>query len=192
MKDFWKAAFWLLCGLLIAGIIIIASSQPRGKAISLAPPPSPQPIQVHVSGAVVSPGLYHLPPNSRAGDAVQAAGGLLPDAYTQTLNLAAVVPDGARVFVPSQPTPAAPDQNDSTAPSRSISIDIGGSININMANQEELESLPGIGPALAERIIAYREANGPFSTIEEIQEVDGIGPKKFEDIKNLIIVEISP
>ena len=192
MKDLWKVVLVFVGGLLVAGIILVVISPPRGEAITLTPPPSPEPILVHVSGAVIEPGVYSLPPSSRVGDAIETAGGLLPDAYPQTLNLAAFITDGARVYVPFQPTPTSPGGIGVTAPSRSIQIDIEGPININTASQEELETLPGIGPVTAEKIIEYRTTIGPFSTIEEIQEVSGIGPKTFEDIKDLITVEISP
>ena len=191
MKDIWKVAFGLVCGFLGAGLIILASSSPRGNAITLSPPPSPEPIQVFVTGAVVNPGLYKLAANSRVGDAIQAAGGFSTQAYSQTLNLAALMHDGERIFVPFQPTEIPADD---TSRSRSIevqTIDPYQQININTANQSELELLPGIGPAIAQRIIEYRESNGPFSNIEDIEKVSGIGPAKFDAIKELITVEIS-
>ena len=104
MKEFWRVAFAVVCGLLGAGILWVASSPPRGEAITLSPPPSPEPILVHVAGAVAQPGLYRLPAESRVQDAVQAAGGTLPEAHTETLNLAAFIQDGARLHVPYQPT----------------------------------------------------------------------------------------
>jgi competence protein ComEA len=192
MKDLWKAVFYVLCGLLGAAIILVASSPPRGGAITLLPPPTPEPIQVHVTGAVVQPGLYSLPAKSRVQDAILAAGGLLPAAYSQTINLAAFVEDGARVLVPYQPT-ATPQAIVGRAPvTELLTPESSQLININTASQSELESLPQIGPVTAVKIIEYRETHGPFSTIDEIQNVSGIGPKTFEKIKDLITVEVTP
>lgn len=187
MKDWWKIAFGVLCGLLGAGLILLVARQPRGESIRLLPPPTPAPLIVHVDGAVAQPGVYTLAVGSRVQDAIQAAGGLLPEANTASVNLAAILQDGSRVFVPTlQPTspPGAPI----VSPPARFSPSLGNLININTATQAELESLPGIGPALAQRVIAYREANGPFQSIEDIMKVSGIGPKTFEKIKDLITV----
>ncbi len=192
MKDFWKVAFGVLCGLLAAAIVLVASSPPRGGAITLLPPPTPEPIQVHVVGAVFQPGVYSLPAKSRVQDAIQASGGLLPEANSQTINLAAFIQDGERVFVPFQPTSTPQDLPNRTPATGPLTPDGSQLININTASQSELESLPQIGPVTAGKIIEYREAHGPFSTIEEIQNVSGIGPKTFDKIKDLITVEILP
>jgi competence protein ComEA len=197
MKDWWKlatsAAIGVLCGLLGTGIILIASSPPRGDAIRLLPPPTPASLVVHVVGGVTQPGVYSLPAGSRVRDAIQAAGGLSLQADTQAINLAALLVDGERVLVPLLPTPT-PSPLPGSAPPTSApqanapTPDAAHPVNINTAGQIELESLPGIGPKIAEKIITYRIANGPFSNIEEIQDVPGIGPKTFEDLKELITV----
>ncbi len=183
MKGWWKFLLGILCGLIIAGFIILTSSQPRGAPVALRPPPTPAPILVHVSGAVTNPGVYALEPGSRVKDALQIAGGTHPEANTQTLNLAAPLQDGARILVPIYPTATSPGAPPVVAQSNPVYP-----IDINLATQAELESLPGIGPVTAKKIIAYREENGPFNAIEEIQNVSGIGPKTFEEIKNLIAV----
>lgn len=192
MNGWWKVAFGVVCGLLGAGFILLVSSQPRGQAIKLSPAPTPAPIVVHVVGAVADPGVYSLPAGSRVQDAIQAAGGLLPDAYPNALNLAAWLEDGERVPVPTLP-PANPT---SSGPSRSNPVlttpDTDHPLNINTASQVELENLPGIGPITAQRIIAYRETNGPFTAIEDIQDVSGIASKKFEAIQHLITVGVFP
>jgi len=196
-NGWWKVAFGAVCGLLGAGIILLVSSPPRGQGIALSPPPSPAPIAVHVIGAVANPGVYGLEAGSRVRDAIEAAGGLLPEADAQALNLAAFAQDGERLEIPAIPpptptrglAPAAPVQG--TNPAAPASGD-GYLVNINTASQEELESLPYIGPALAQRIIEYREANGPFESIEEIIEVYGIGQKTFENIQDLITVGERP
>ncbi len=159
---------------------------PRGEAIRLSPPPTGLPLVVDVRGAVTQPGVYELPPGSRVQDGIQAAGGALPDADLAGLNLAALLEDGAAIRVPVQGEAQSP-------PSRSGDVTIpgvpGSLININTATQTELESLPGIGPVLAQQVIAYREANGPFPSTEAIQNVSGIGPGIFEKIKDMITVD---
>ncbi len=190
MKSWWGLAWpisiGVLIGLLGAGVILLVSSPPRGEAIRLLPPPAASPLVIDVSGAVSHPGVYELPQGSRVQDALQAAGGALPEADLSTLNLAGPLEDGALVSVPLKGEVQSP-------PSRSVNIPIpetsGSLININIATQEQLESLPGIGPTLAQRIIDYRQANGPFASIEAIQDVSGIGPGIFEKIKDLITVK---
>ena len=190
MKSWWGIAWpislGILIGLVIAGLILLVSSPPRGEVIRLSPPPTALPLVVDVRGAVAQPGVYELPPGSRLQDALQAAGGTLPGAELGGLNLAAPLDDGAAIRVPLQGEAINP-------PSRSSGVTIPGAqgslTNINTASQEELEALPGIGPVLAQQVIEYREANGPFPSIEAIQNVPGIGPGIFEKIKDLITVE---
>jgi competence protein ComEA len=144
-------------------------------------------VVVYVEGAVHEPGLYSLAPGSRVSDAIAEAGGLLADAYEQSLNLAAPLEDGVKVLVPFTPKEGDPPLPDASSPSSDKPV-IVFPININTATQEELEALPGIGPAKAADIIAYREANGPFTTIDQIKNVPGIGPATFEGLKDLITV----
>ena len=184
MKTGWVLALGIVCGLLGAGIILLVSRPPRGNAIVLFPPPSPVPLVVFVSGAVAHPDVYTLPSGSRVRDAIQAAGGLSPDADPQTLNLASFLTDGAKVQVPT--IPKATNSNASVI--GVVPGIVGGLININIASQQELDTLPEIGPTLAQRIITYRETKGLFSRIEDIQNVSGIGPATFEKIKALITV----
>jgi len=202
MKFRWQAAIWMIGGLLAAGVIYLVASQPRGKTITLLPPPTPAPILVHVLGAVAQPGIYSLPTKSRVQDAIEAAGGLLPMANAQALNLAAFLQDAEQVVVPTQvPSPSPtqaysnpqsapqPSQDNQPPPPKSTTTVL---ININTASIEELDTLPGIGPVTAEKIIAYREEHGPFPTIEAILDVSGIGPVKFEGMKDLITVGGNP
>jgi competence protein ComEA len=182
----WPIGLGALFGLLAAGVLLLVTSAPSGEAIRLSPPPTVSPLIVDVRGAVAQPGVYELPQGSRVQDAIQAAGGALPEADLGGLNLAAPLDDGAAIRVPAQVEAQSP-------PSRSGGVTIpevtGGLIDINSATQEALESLPGIGPALAQRVIEYRESNGPFPSIEAIQNVSGIGPGIFEKIKDLITVD---
>jgi competence protein ComEA len=153
---------------------------------------------IHVTGAVVSPGMYALPAGVRMQDALVAAGGLLPEADTALINLAAFLDDGQQIWVPwKQEAPDAakrvetiPDLSEKQSPSATPVL--GGPININLATQTELESLPGIGPAIAQRIIEYRQQFGPFQKIEEIKAVNGIGDAKFDQIKEYITVGQPP
>jgi competence protein ComEA len=200
-RDLWLLAFGLVGGLLGAGLLFLAAGRPRGAAVQLSPPPTPAPILVHVSGGVVNPGVYALPLDSRVQDAVQAAGGLAPEAVGASLNLAARVKDGDQLIIPTlKPTspPASSTAQAGTggtrfqAPLATDPPGQAGKININLASLEELDTLPGIGPVTARKIIDYRQANGPFQTPEAIMDVSGIGPATFERIKDLITVEPFP
>ncbi len=175
MRTPWGFLFGLVSGLLAAGLLWLATRPPRGDPITLQAPPTPSPIVVYVGGAVRHPGLYTLPPGSRVYDAITAAGGLTGDANPDAINPAARLSDGQRVWIPG---------TDENVPMASH----GAQVNINQASQAELERLPGIGPATAQKIITYREAHGGFQTIEEIMEVPGIGPATFEQIRDLITV----
>jgi competence protein ComEA len=186
MSDWWKIAFGVICGLLAAGLILLVSGAPRGDPITLDPPPTPAPIIVHVAGAVARPGVYTLNAGSRVLDAVQAAGGLLSDADQRALNLATILQDGNRILVPAIPPTPLPGSQ--VSPDGENPASSGHLINLNSATQAELESLPGIGPKTAQKIIEYREKNGPFQKIEDILNVPDIGPKTFEEIKDFITV----
>lgn len=199
MKTGWRVAWQfgmgIAVGLLLTGAILWVLSPPRGDAIVLSPPPSSSPIVVHVSGAVDQPGVYSLPAGSRVQDAIRAAGGEISEGDIQALNLAALLQDGDRLQVPSKNAPQLQAEIDSSPGTRSGatgSILVEPLININTASQQELESLPGIGPTLASRIIDYRLAYGSFATIEAVQEVTGIGPARYEQIKDLITVDAFP
>jgi competence protein ComEA len=187
-KYAWLIAFGLVCGLLAAGVILVVSAPQRGHAVQLLPPPTPPPLVVEVAGAVVSPGVFNFPSGSRVQDAIRAAGGLRSDADDRSINLAAFVNDGERLYIPSKTLEATLSELSMPLRNADASL-ITVLININTASQIDLEQLPYIGPALAREIIAYREANGPFREIADIQKVSGIGPTIFEKIKDLIAVE---
>jgi competence protein ComEA len=194
MKTGWAIGFAIVGSFLAAGLLILLSRPVRGQPVTLQAAPTPLPLVVHVTGSVHSPGVLSLPAGSRLQDAIEAAGGLKSEADTQALNLAAFLEDGQRVHIPSQ---ASADPVDEEPASRSQSLELPepgtptatGPVNINSATQDELETLPGIGPTIAQRIILYRETNGAFTSIEDIQKVEGIGQKKFEAIMYLITVE---
>lgn len=179
----------MVCTLLGVGLILLVSSQPRGTSIKLSPPPTASPVTVHVAGAVNQPGVYRLPPGSRVEGAILAAGGAIPEADLSLINLAMVVEDGMQIWVPAliEEEPRVEEQERSPTYEAPEVL-----ININTASQNELESLPRIGPVIAAEIIRYRQANGPFHRKEDIQEVKGIGPVTFEKISELITVGGSP
>lgn len=181
MKTAWAIAFGVAAGLLAAGLLLLVARAPSGQAVQLLPPPTVPPLTVDVTGAVARPGVYALPPGSRVQDAIQAAGGLRPEADQELLNLAAPLKDGQVVRAPRMSAAAAGTPGPATTP--------GGLVNINTASLQELDTLPGIGPVLAQRILDYRAANGPFGTVEDLQQVEGLGPGIFEKIKDLVTVE---
>jgi len=175
-------------GVLTGGLIWLVSAPPRGAPVDLRPAPTPAPLVVHVTGAVAEPGVYDLPAGARVLDALEAAGGLLPEAEPGSLNQAAPLTDGDQVIVAAASSEVGSVSDDGPGPSSSGAPPPGGLVNINTAGLEELESLPGIGPSIAQRIIDYREANGPFSKTADIVNVSGIGPATFEQIKDRITV----
>lgn len=142
----------------------------------------PRLFTVHVVGAVENPGVYSLEEGKRINDAVQLAG-VSPQADLTLINLAAPLEDGRQIYVPKKGETAPP----AALPYRSETA-VTGPININTASSAVLDQLPGIGPALAGRIIDYRKKNGPFQTVEEITKVSGIGPALLAKIKDRITV----
>lgn len=181
MKSFYLVLIGLLCGLLAAGVILLIQSPGRGNPIELPPAPTQAPILVDVRGAVAQPGVYPLPADSRVEDAIAAAGGLLPEAQAQSLNLAAPLMDGSKVLVPAAPSP------EDLANGAGQTAD-SFPVNINTASLEGLMTLPGIGETKAQAIIDYRNTYGPFTLPEEIQNVPGIGPATYENLQDLITI----
>ena len=159
--------------------VLFSTLAPRGVSTVVAPTASPDGgssarIYVHVLGAVASPGLYELPEGSRAVDAVAAAGGFARKADEAAVNLARFVTDGEQIIVPvigASPASSGPGS---------------GLININSADATALETLPRIGPAMSARIIAWREANGRFASVDDLKKVAGIGDATFAALKDLV------
>jgi len=183
--------YGLLAALVVTGLLLVITRRPAGVPVQLQAPPTPLPLRVHVAGAVAAPGVYHLPPGSIVQDALAAAGGPTAQANLALLNLAHKLTDGEQVLVPeAAPTAAAAPTAGTAAAGQSSTLTpaSGSPININTASAAELEVLPRIGPALAQRIVDYRSAHGLFRAIEDIMQVSGIGPATFEQIKDLITV----
>ena len=183
-KNKWVFLILIGIGVVAAGGLFASRWQPA-PAIIIEPPlptATPGPIQVYVSGAVVNADVYTLPPGAIARDAVEAAGGITDDAMLDQINLARKLKDGDQVYIPAEGEAIVVEGEGEGE------VVVTGPVNINIATQEQLETLPGIGPAIALRIIEYREENGLFETIEDIQNVPGIGPATFENIRDLITV----
>lgn len=170
---------------LVGGFGIAMRAKPRAMKVPLASSASPRSrgplLYVHVGGAVRKPGLYRLEAGSHVYDAIEAAGGGNEFADLDSVNLAAKVRDGDKVVVQAkvQPGVGGPAPPGASA---------GGLVNINIATADDLDELPGIGPAIAERIVAYRTDHGAFRTVDELMDVPGIGPAKFADIKDHVTV----
>ncbi|MHC1561490.1 helix-hairpin-helix domain-containing protein [Actinomycetospora sp. C-140] len=163
-------------------------------AVPGAAPADAGPIVVSVSGRVTRPGLVRLPPGSRVGDAVEAAGGAAPDADMTGLNLAARLSDGEQVVVgvpaPAAPAGAAAGGAPAGAPANAAAGAPGGGgrVDLNTATLEQLDQLPGVGPVTAQRILEWRTQNGRFGAVEQLQEVSGIGDARFATLRDLVTV----
>ncbi len=203
MSDMRQVAYVLagvLVGFVLAGALFIVTRLPGGKPVALEPAPTKAPLAVQVLGDVVRPGVYELPDGSRVKDAIDAAGGLIADANTGELNLAAKVEDGPQIQIGSgtagsSVTSSGPATTAGTnpggspftvLPTTSPTTSSGNLLDINTATVAQLDALPGISPTVAQNIVNYRNENGPFSTIEDIMNVPGIGPATFDTIKDLI------
>ena len=147
---------------------------------------------VHVAGAVKSPGVFMLDPGSRVFQAVDAAGGALPAAELAALNLAAPLTDGLQILVPTKEQAANPGAGQVPGQQTETPDGAGtaqqGLINVNTATAADLDALPGIGPVLAERIVDWRTEHGPYSSVDALDGVSGIGAKLLAGIRDLVTV----
>lgn len=173
---------WIVAGavaLLALGGGVLLWPEPAASPpieIVAARPPDAR-ITVHVSGSVARPGLVSLAADARVADAIRAAGGALPGALLSGLNLAAPLADGQQVVVPSAMQGGAMAMGAT-----------GGRVHVNVADVTTLEDLPGVGPVLAGRIVAYREEHGPFTVVEDLLDVPGIGEAKLEALRDSVQV----
>jgi competence protein ComEA len=184
LKFILYLASGILFGLFLAALVWVVARTPTGEAVVLRPAPTEKPVIVYITGAVPRPGVYALPKNARVQDAISAAGGFLAEAEKSQINLAALLEDGEKLDIPyiegALPFLATPGPT-----VVAVTTEL---ININIASLEELDTLPGIGPSLAQRIVDYREQNGPFINAEDIINVPGIGAGNFERFRDMITV----
>jgi competence protein ComEA len=143
---------------------------------------------VHVAGAVATPGLYRLPVDARLADAIAAAGGPAPGAEVDRLNLAAKVADGQRIGVPRRGDPIGAATGDDAAASATGGSESTGPVDLNTATAAQLETLPGVGPATAARILDQRTRQGGFKSVRDLLRVPGIGERRFADLKDRVRV----
>ncbi|MDP9934241.1 competence protein ComEA [Paenarthrobacter nicotinovorans] len=150
-------------------------------------------VVVHVAGAVGKPGVVSLPQGSRVFQAISAAGGAAPNAELAALNLAEVLTDGSKLYVPlvgeAAPPTAPSGIGNGIASGATRPPAAGAKININTASLEELGTLPRVGPVTAQRIVDWRKEHGAFTSVDELDAVDGIGPKLMESLKDLVTVQ---
>ena len=174
------------------GFVLLFTDQGGSDAIEIALPdtagvPSqpttmPMSMKVYVSGEVARPGVYELPGDSRAEDAVAAAGGATAEADLVLINLARRLSDEEQIHVPRKgETPSVPAQPVSAAGSSA-----SGKLNINTATADDLDTLPGIGPSRASAIVDYRSENGPFRTVDDLTSVPNIGERIVDSIRNMV------
>ncbi|MDY6794190.1 MAG: ComEA family DNA-binding protein [Actinomycetota bacterium] len=178
---YWQLALLALllaAGAILGYILLRPPLRPDSQfhAVEEATLEEPRELTVHVAGAVSQPGVYRLEEGDRVVDAVEEAGGPLPEADLDGLNLAQEVQDGQKVVIPQRGEPDGEATKDESS----------DRVCLNGASQDELEELPGIGPKLAGRIIAYREKNGGFRNVEELKQVAGIGDKKLAELRDLV------
>ena len=195
-------------GLLVAaGVVVVLLRPPGGSPAEVTLPragtaadpaptstTAPPTVVAHAAGAVRVAGVYRLEPGARAADLVEAAGGAAPDADLQRLNLAAPVADGERLYVPrvgeATPPPVAGPTGGSQPGGEAGGAggEGGGPVNINTATAEQLEELPGVGPAIAAAILDERERRGRFTTVDDLLDVRGIGDARLEQLRDLVTV----
>ena len=160
-----------------------SSSSPGASSVG---PDGGGPVVAHVAGAVVRPGLYRLGGAPRIADAIDAAGGPAPEADLDAVNLAAPVADGERVYLPRRGEPPPPTA--ASAGSGGAAGASAGPLDLNTATAEQLDTLPGIGPATAAAIVTYRQEHGRFASVDELLEVRGIGEAKLADLRSKVRV----
>jgi competence protein ComEA len=198
-------AVGVAAALVAAGYLWLARPRPEPvPAAEVRPAPAAQPpvpsspmsatgpagaVVVHVAGKVRRPGVVALPAGARVTDAIKAAGGLRPGAKTGVLNLARRLVDGEQILVGVDQVPAAPGgPAGAGGPVVPGGAAPGAQVDLNTATVEQFDQLPGVGPVLAQRIIDYRTQHGAFRSVDQLQEVTGIGERRYADLKDLVRV----
>ena len=205
----WTNALIIIATVAAVSSVLVLLLRPEtspGIEVSLPTPTPPPQLKVFVSGMVAQPGVYSFQEGDRLQEAVQYAGGLLPNADASAVNMAALLQDEQHYHLPlmgeskddaTSATPASPSSvPTSTSKSTSSTPDVAAPstdnpVDINAASQQRLQRLPGIGEVRAEAIIQFRETYGPFGATSEVTSVPGIGPATFENIRHLITVHTS-
>ncbi len=187
----------VLVGVLVVAVLMVVAVTTSGPGPAQEPAPAlpvaaasvtssaaaGEPIVVSVVGRVVEPGLVTLETGARVADALHAAGGPVPGADLGALNLARRLTDGEQLYV-GVPPPAGAEPAGATGADPSGA---GGQVDLNSASLAELDTLPGVGPVTAERIVDFRERNGRFTTVDQLREIEGIGPARFATLKELVV-----
>ena len=171
----------------------VVAADAAAAVSTVAASSAPTTVTIHVAGSVERPGVYSLPGGSRIQAAVVAAGGPTRRADLDAINMAAPAVDGAQIYVPARgeavPPVADPASSGDAPVVGSPSVpDASAPVDVNMAGLDELDTLPGVGPATATAIIQYRDENGPFASVDDLESVPGIGPVTLEAIRELVTV----
>ena len=183
----------LLLGMMAAGGLMYGYSE-QDSAVKLSPGESrsaevpAHEITVYVTGAVNRPGVVTLKEGARIGDAVNSCGGVLPMGDAERINMAQVLKDGQKVQVPEKAQVSRAAGADKSKSANKGKSDAGELININTADAQALDSLPGVGPSTAQKIIEYRETEGGFQDISDLKKIKGIGEAKFAKLKDKVCI----
>ncbi|MCB2203038.1 helix-hairpin-helix domain-containing protein [bacterium] len=201
-KPWMQILFGALIGLLITGALLLIARPTQGQPITLDPAPSPtathppsptktlKPIMVQIAGAIQEPGVFALSKESRLSDLIDLAGGLSEAADIDRVNQAAILRDGGYFYIPIEDETIPETANNAPGVSNSDgSATYNYPLDLNQASQDELESLPGIGPSKAADILSYREEHGPFTSLDDLVNVPGIGEVTVDALMEFLYVE---
>ena len=166
---------WRHLGRAGAEPLVVAPLAPRAARAA----PAARPLTVDVAGAVRRPGLYRFEHGSRVADAIARAGGLTPRAERTAVNLAAPLADGEQVLVAARGSPAVGGAGALTGTT--------GPVSLSSATAEQLDALPGVGPVTAQKIVTYRQAHGPFTSVDGLDAIPGIGPARIAELQGLVV-----
>ncbi len=191
----------IVTGLVLAGVFLLFQGDDNAPIQVVLPTPQAEEtiavdavasgeVQVHISGAVANPGVYALSVEQRLADALADAGGATADADLDAVNLAQWLQDGQQYHIPKAGEIAAVRADPANGPVLVTTADTGcgGLMDLNTASEAQLDTLPRIGPVRAGDIVAYRELNGPFTSVDQVTEISGIGPATLEGIRPLVAV----
>jgi competence protein ComEA len=181
VKKFLSVTIYCMIGLLSAGLVLLIARPPQGEPVIILPTKTESTIVIYLTGAIIHPGVYELPPGSRLENAISAAGGFSEKANISSVNLASEIKDGQSFYIRT-----VDEEDTGISKDEQGIINTEGLIDINTATSEQLQQLPGIGPTKAEAIMEFRETNGPFQTLNDLLLVPGIGESTLAQIMNFI------